>query len=423
MVSFLKAQREDNKAKHKELYEKYEGSRKLMFADPALNWCTGGLARGRCNLVYGPRGSGKTALALIAAGIEQRTILNILDKRGLSRFTQRKNSEGKMVDDKENPRGWVVIFDSEGYVTDHGETDETGQPTEAARLAAARLARAGLDPSLVMVAGDGNRVENVFKNLKALGETLEYDKYIIASIVVDSWGGLQDKKTIGKIEGKDMDKVADNYGGNARTIGGYVQYLLDIALRYGVTNIWVQHCIQNLKSDFPKWVLIGGQKLQFEVHSVLFVESAEGKDSHLLDGDVASKEHSDVKSHRVGKKIYAQCIKSRFITEGRKAEFYMNFSTLQFALPEFSLLNLAKKLGLIKTAGAWHSFPKDVPNPAKFQGDSGFIKGLSEDKDLYNKMIADCWDASGTDATGGITFGSDEGIQGDLTGKLKEAKK
>ncbi len=399
-MSFFKAQREKNKAQQDSLFEKYEGNRKLFFTDPSLNWCTGGLARGRCNLIYGPRGSGKTALAFIAAGIEQQSVLEAMRRKDIPLFS----SDG-------TPRGMVIIFDSEGYVTDHGEVDpETQKPTQAAKSAAERLARAGLDPERVIVAG-GKRVGELFGHLSLLVKTLKEDKFAVSSIIVDSWGGIQNEQTVGKIEGNKVSEAADNYGGNAKTIGVFVQYLLDIAIKFGVTNLWVQHCMQNLKSEFPKWILLGGQKLQFEVHSVLFVESAEGKDSHLLQGDIASVSHNDA-AYKVGKKIYAQCIKSRFIPEGRKGEFYMNFTTLQFAIPEFSLLNLAKKLDLIHTAGSWHSYPKNVPSPAKFQGDSKFIDALKSDKNLYNTLVEDCMSFTGTDATGGVRFGTDDGIDG-----------
>jgi hypothetical protein len=308
----------------------------------------------------------------------------------------------------------ALIFDSEGYLFDPHELNDDGEYTESALSTRARLSKAGFDVDRVVVIS-GNRVGTLFKDVGLISSDLESDPFCISTIVVDSWGAIQSEQAVDKIEsnsGKDISDVGKSYGGNAKTIGSLVQYFLDIAIQRNVTMFWVQHCIQNLDTNTNiKWILVGGQKLQFLVHSVLFLEGAASKDSHLLDGETVSEKHADA-VFQVGKKIYAKCDKSRFIPEGRKVEFFMNFSTMQFAMPEYSLANLAINLKLFDLKGAWYRYPKDVENPYTFQGVKSIIEALKNNRDFYNQLMQECFDSTYTDAVKGVKIGSDLGIEG-----------
>ena len=372
----------------------------MPIGDPALDWCTGSFARGRCNLTYGPKGSGKSTISLIAAGKEQQLCLQAMINKNIS---------------TEN-RGWVLVFDSEYSYPDHMDVDEkTGSLTEEAKKARKRYEMAGIDPDRLLIIR-GNKVDKLFHGVGELKKQVEEDVFAISGIIIDSWGGIMPEQTIDKLEGNKADDSGKSFGGNAKTIGGVVQYFLNIAAENGVTNFWVQHCIQNMDQYGPKWLLIGGQKLQFLVHSVLFVESAASKDGHLLDGDVISKDHKEAIT-QVGKKIYAKCEKSRFVSEGRKVEFFMNFDDVKFALPEYSLFNLADKLDVFQKAGAWYSYPKNTEGAQKFQGSKGVMTALKEDQDFFNDVYQECMGLNISDATGGIQIGSDEGIEGDINKK------
>lgn len=367
----------ENKAKKSKLDSKFKGESILYAGDPAFHWGTGGYNRGKSNLLYGPRGSGKSTLALRGAAAEQ----------------QKTN-------------GWVIIFDSEHYYGDPHEVDEDGKPTEVAQKFRERFAKLGLNWEKVVVRSS-NRASHLFHGLDELMKEMEDNPELYSALVVDSWGGIQGEHAfahIGKGE-KDANKAGNKFGGNAKTIGVYVQFLLDMCAKAGVTQFYVQHCMMN-PDGWPKYVLLGGQKLQFLVHNIIFLESSEAKDGHLLFGDVQSATHAEAQENlKVGKLIRFKVEKSRNVVEGRKGEFFFNFETGQFALPEQSLFNLAAKLNVIDQAGAWFSYPKGVPNPAKFQGTKQFVAALQEDKSLYNDIWNDCLKSSAMDASGDFEFG------------------
>jgi hypothetical protein len=252
-------------------------------------------------------------------------------------------------------------------------------------------------------------IGDLFHNIGTLRKDLAEDPYLISAIIVDSWGGIQSEQASNKISENKSDEVGNSYGGNSKTIGPMVAFMLNIAAENGITNFWIQHCIQNLEHATnpakPKYKLVGGEKLQLLVHCTIYLEGMDTKDSHLLEGNQASERHADaVYKVKVGKKILVRCEKSRFVPEGRRAEFYMNFNNLQFARSEYSLFNLANNLGLLDNKGAWFYYPKNVPNPGKYNGSENFVKALQEDKDLYNQLWAECLSTTHTDALGGISM-------------------
>jgi hypothetical protein len=163
----------------------------------------------------------------------------------------------------------------------------------------------------------------------------------------------------------------------------------------------------------PAYKLIGGERLKFLVHGVLFVEGVQAKNAGLMEGDEVSEKNEGV---RIGKRIRCRCEKSRKVVEGRSAEFYMNFRDVKFARPEESLFNLATNLGVIahprtykfeadgktpkvdKKTGEheftenkqWWCFPADAASPVKFNGQEKTIEAIKNDKNLYNQIWEAC---------------------------------
>lgn len=384
-----------NVKSRKIIRDKLNGISILPFEDPVLQWVLGGFNRGKLNMVYGPKGSGKSTLLNVALGTEQKLI------------------EGW---DTDPLAGWVVIIDTEGAYEDPHELDDYGNVTVDALKARHRFTSSGIRWQKVLLI-KSNRVDKAFSDLKEINELARSHPKYFAAILVDSWGGVQSEQAVEKLE---QGKVADagkSFGGNSKTIGPIIQYLLDIAMTTGTTMYFVQHCMQNMKEKDPiRWLLLGGQKLQFLCNNILFLESAARKDAHLLEGEIASEKHADIEtSRKVGKLIYARCEKSRNVVEGRKAGFWMNFETCQFAMKEMVLAELAKNLDVIKSAGAWMSYPPDSINAQKWQGLDAFIGAMKGNPALYKEIFDACMEAGKTVSNGlgnDILVGGEEGIEG-----------
>lgn len=378
---------EEKSLASKRIQDKLKGEATSYMGDPALHWGVGGWIRGRANLIYGPEKSGKSSLAQKSAGVEQR-------KTG----------------------GWVLIFDSEYNYKDPRETDENGKLTEAAKKACERYKAAELDPDKLFII-QSNEVNVLFKDLGELEKQIRDGDLEVSAIIVDSWAGVQDESAKNSISEGEVSKAGNKFGGTAKTMGPVMQSLLRIAAENAVTLFIVQHCIPNMDQYGPRWILLGGQKLKYLVHSAVFVETVGAKDAGLMsDGTTSDKNPDGV---RVGKKIRFRCEKSREVVEGRKGEFWMNFETLMFAKPEDSLFNLATNLGVIghpetvevETVGPnkgqpkidkktgepikkvnkmYWEFPVGAPTPQKFHGEAKTIEALREDKDLFNRVYQAC---------------------------------
>lgn len=390
-----------NKVKADVVQAKLKGESTLYMGDPTLHWGVGGWVRARANLTYGPYGSGKSSISLMACAAEQK-------KTG----------------------GLVVIFDSEYNHKDPHEADLDGNPTEDAVAGRIRLAKAGLDPDKVLVI-KSNEVDNLFAPLKQMEEDLKDDPSCISAILVDSWGGIQAEGAKKKIAEGEIASAGNSFGGNAKTMGPILQELLRLAAESGVSMFFVQHCMKNMDMYGPPYILIGGERLKFLVHNILFVESVQAKDAALMDGEV-----------KIGKKIRFKCEKSRNVVEGRKGEFFMDFQELKFAQPEFSLFNLATQLGIIahpktavlddegnikvdkegkpmyKESTHYWEYPVGAPTPMKWHGGPGTIKALTEDKELYNKVLDDCMKTS---SLGG--YKSEEETAAIINNEVKNVKK
>lgn len=385
------------KAEHsKKIQEKFQGEAYLYMGDPSLHWGVGGWVRGKANLVYGPKGSGKSSLCIKAAGEEQK-----------------------------RTNGWVVVFDSEYAWQDPNEEDvESGELTDAAKDARIRYTLAGLDYEKLLIISS-NQPDTLFGSLGDIEKEVKSGDLNISAMIVDSWAGIQGENAAKKIEEGEIAAAGNAFGGNAKMMGPILQTLLRISAENGITSLFVQHCIQNMDGYGPRWKLLGGERLKYLVHCVLFVESIEAKDAGLFDGDMVNDKGEGIK---VGKRIRFRCEKSRKVVEGRQGEFYMNFKELRFARPEESLFNLAVNLGIIghprtyqyesdgvtpkidKKTGqpaftenkVWWCFPAKAESPMKFQGQAKAIEAIRNDKNLYNQIWEACMT---TDSLSGLKDG------------------
>jgi RecA/RadA recombinase len=317
------------------------------------------------NLIYGPEKSGKSTLTAIAAAADQK-------KSG----------------------GAVVIFDSEYAYSAFNEVDENGKPTPDNERLRLRMTKMGLDVENTYVFSS-NEPNVLFKELGAIEKAVKAGQENISAIIIDSLGALQSATAQDKMAQGDVVGASNSYGGIAKIIAQLSLTFTRFCNEYGITGFLVQHCIMNMEGYGDKWVLLGGQKLRFMMHNILFVESVKAKDAGLLADGSTTEDNAD--GVRVGKRLRFKCDKSRNVVEGRKGEFWFNFEDGSFAKPEESLFEMATNLGVIdhpskdgKINKVWWQYPKDAPTPLKFQGRDKCIEALSEDKDLYQSVFDEC---------------------------------
>jgi RecA/RadA recombinase len=389
-MSILKKLQQQEQLKRKEVVRKLSGQGLLYAGDPALQWGIGGWARAKLNLMYGPEKSGKSTILLKAAAEEQK-------KTG----------------------GIVVIFDSEYAYDAFNHVNDDGTPTEDNVRIRSRMQKMGLDTDKVYVFC--SNIPNVlFENIGLIEKALKSGEEEICSIIVDSLGALQSDAAREKIEKGDLVGASNSYGGIAKIIAQISLTMTRLVNEYGVTGFMVQHCIQNMDMYGDKWILLGGQKLRYMMHNIVFVESVKAKDAGLLADGTTTGENAD--GIRVGKKIRFKCEKSRNVVEGRKGEFWFNFENGEFAKPEVSLFELATSLKIIdhpvkdgKVNKMWWEYPVGAPTPIRFQGGKACIEMLSKDKDLFNAVFNDCMKSnnnnalsSGVDVSTVVDFGSED---------------
>ena len=336
----------------------------IYSGDPSLHWGTGGWAKNRINVVYGPTRSGKSAIcALAAAQVQQK--------------------DG----------GMIIIYDSEYFYKDSPEQVE-------------RLSKFGANIDDVHIISS-NKVDELFHGLKDMEEDIISGKMKVSAIIVDSWGGIQSEQAENKLSDNKTSDAGNSFGGNAKLMNPILGVLERISAENGVTTFVVQHCIKNMEQYGSPYLLLGGERFKYLSHMMLFVEGSQAKDAKLLEGDKTLEKDDKYDGEiMVGKKILFRCEKSRKVVEGRKGEFFMNFEECRFAKPEISLFNLAVNLGVIghpvnedgKESIMMWQYPMG-PNGLKFKGKANTISTLAEDKILFDKVMKDCLDINTTEGT------------------------
>ena len=316
---------------------------RILTEDPAINWGCGGYIRGKTNLFFGPKGSGKSTMALYGAGREWSLIKEAIE------------NEPKKAKD----RGWILIFDTEWAYDDPHAMDADGNYTEDAIVSQKRFASAGIPWEKVLLVQE-NESSAISAHFKDLEEAAENDKLAICCVIYDAWGNVESQTVRDQQDSTDAKKRAkqgSNYGGNSKTIGPMMSRLQRIAGKHGVTQFHVQHCSQNMDEYGDAYNLPGGEKLKHLVHCVMLFYSSESAKARLVmhegvetvtDTDNAKLKAEYSKLPSIGKKIIFKCYKTRKMVEGRSGYFYMNFENVSFAATNLSMWNLAEKMGIVK---------------------------------------------------------------------------
>jgi len=326
--------------------------------EPYLEWALGGgFFRGRLNVIAGPSGSGKSFLAILAAGKLQRAI----------------------------PDSIIIIKDIEHYFN---------MPERVARLR-----KFGIDLDRVAIF-PSSKVDEVFGTLQTIEDSLKAGEGKIAAIIVDSLGGLQDPHALKKIADGDIGDAGNKFGGMAKVIGTLSKFLNDLAAKYDVTIFLIQHAIEDM--DFQKtgnkWIITGGQKLRFQAECMLLTETVNRKETQVdsTGNIIESKERDALVA--TGKTVRVKVVKSRGTMEGKVAEIMADFDTCKIIRQDKSLFSLATKLGTIyhpvssetgKANVQWWAFTVDGKEQ-KYHGEEKTLKALREDVDAYNSVVAAC---------------------------------
>lgn len=366
MSSFLNKLLKQQNVMTASALEKMDVDSTLFAGDPQLDWVMGGWSRNRMNLIYGPKGSGKSTLSLLGA-----------------------------VKCQKETNGYVIIYDSEYYFHE--------RPDRMQRL---KTMGFDLDKTIII---SSNEIGELFAGMKELEADIAANRenpnsgLNVAAIIVDSVGGIQSKSAEDKIQKNKIEEAGVSFGGNAKFINPFLGIFVRICASHHVTSFFVQHCMQNMEQYGPKWLLLGGQRLQFLSDTILLVESSNAKDSAIgSDGTLNMDSSGYIVKH--GKKILCKCDKSRNVVEGRTGEFYMNFTDCTFARYEYSLFELASKLGVIghplnpkngTPQVAYWAYPMTAApeQQTKWHGAEGAVKALA-DKALASEIWLKCCQSS-----------------------------
>ena len=280
----------------------------LHMDDPSLDWTIGGFSKHRINLAYGPAGAGKSAIVAMGAAKAQQ----------------------------ERPDSIVLLNDTEFYYFE--------QPSRVERLG-----KYGIDTDNLMII-PGNTLDDAFGQISKIETLIKEKKVDISAWIIDSWQSIENEAASTKIDenkkGTGLSDSSNAARGNAKQMSPVLSRILKMAAKYKITVFIVQHVLINLDPfDYVKYKLPGGEKLKHYCDSILLLDSVNAKDSKLAEGDL-NVEKDDI---IVGKKIRAKAEKTRNTSEGKKADFFINFKECRFARPEESLFSLAEKLGVIYT--------------------------------------------------------------------------
>jgi len=324
----------------------------LYAGDPYLHWVTGGWSLGKVNILYGPSGSGKSTVALNAIGRNQ----------------QRK------------PDSWVLIIDSEMYFHD--------RPDRVQRLNTAF----GIDLDRCLIISS-KQINVAFGNIFDFIDSVKNKEFELAGVLIDSWKGFENKAAVKKIIAGKIDEAGDSTRGNAKSMNPILDQLVILASLAHAVFMVTQHVSQNQGEYGPEYLLPGGENLRHQADAIIYLQSMNGSDAKMADGDVII-EKSDKVTEKIGKITRFRAEKTRNTVEGKVCEVWFNFKEGRFAHPEMSLFDLAVKLGVIghplnekgkEVVAHW------VFEDVKIVGKDNMIEELKTNSALSNRVQAACF--------------------------------
>lgn len=329
---------------------------RVSTSSPSLNWAlSGGFYYGYSTCLYGPEGSGKSLVSMIAVGSMMQA----------------------------DPNAWAVLV-----------TTEHRPPTPE------RLRLLGVDPERLMIR-QANTLHDVFdwitskddkftnsdgsKGGAGLSYALE-NGFPCKALIIDSIKGIQGPKE------QNIETVEKDFMGDiSKFLNPSLRSILPIIRQYEMMTILVQQV--NMQMDpnevakGKKWVIPSGQSLKHFCETMALVERVDSKATKLYDEDIQSIRELPV---QIGHTIRVRVEKANLDSPFREAEFQIHYKkgVVNTAL---EVAKLGANLGVIthplnpetgkEIAAHW------TVGDQRFIGFDNMVKAIDEDSDLERKIM------------------------------------
>lgn len=340
---------------------------------PSVNWAlSGGFRKGMATCLYGPEGSGKSFLSMIAAAAIHQ----------------------------EDPDALVVLV-----------TTEFRPPTPA------RLIPLGVDPKRLLIR-QANTLHDVFDWVQSMDSSFKNSdgtngapglQYMlteganIKGLIIDSVKGIQGPK-----EQRSDSSENEVMGDLSKFLNPALRSMLPIIRKYDITTLLVQQVNMNMNPDEVKyqnrkWLIPSGQALKHFCEAMVLVERVEKKDSKIFSISQQSIRELPVQEgHTIRMRVEKDNLGSPF----REAEFRVHYKKgiVQTGL-EVALLgtNLGvighplgepdKKTGERKPSMSWWEF-----GATKVNGFDNLVEALEADQSLQSDVMGEIYKREGISA-------------------------
>lgn len=309
---------------------------------PTMSWMSvNGFLPGTMELIYGPKSSGKTMIALDRI------------KQALS------------VD----PQNVALFVDAElGF-----EFDSTVR----------WMVANGVDVNRVLILREVN-IQNIFEK-KIMGEiqnAIKNEGVKLSLIVHDSVQAMAVKDVNEKGMAKG-DATKQDYGARANYLARIMPFYRQFCRNYRVFTTFVGQARAG-GADWqgnPIWVTNGGEALYHEVQYRFLITRA-GGDEGTADDIYSESLDANGNNIKIGHRVKYVCEKNK-MGEGLGREGFSDIIYMKGIVNvEEELIDLAKNLGMISLAGAWYEF-----DGQKFNGKKQLAGYMKEHPEVYHKLF------------------------------------
>jgi len=312
----------------------------------------GGFPRGRISHVYGPQGSGKSFLSLIAAK-------NALDA---------------------DPKAYVVWIDAERSFT-YDWAEKLGiwskDPKKNRMLIIKMSDGVGIFETIY-----GKIKKNNFGTKKIANGILDeiISKNLVCPlIVIDSIASIVSPR----------EKLAPIGGVTVSALAGFLtaelKRLSDLLEESGASMILINQVRQNLDEVYgEKYHFPGGENLKHQMSLNIYLEKKTALDSLIL-------QEEGNKNTLLGQKVKVVLKKNRYGPVPKVCETTFLFSEgggydkIGIVNVELEIINLAISKNLITKGGSWYT----IPSGESFQGEKKVQEFMKENPEIYNKLKED----------------------------------